>query len=444
MTALFSAFAAERARAFPHGAVVGNVRSGSPAARAGLMPGDMITHVDDEPIGDFLDFYVAAFGRTYALTVRRGRDHHVLQLERQRMEDTGIEIEPGKPMACSNKCVFCFVDQLPEGLRGDLYVKDEDYRLSFLHGNYVTLSNLKPEDEARIKEVRLSPLYVSVHATDEELRARLLGRRQREPILNILNRLADAGIKFHTQVVVVPGYNDGAALERTLRDLVERHEFILSISVVPVGLTSQRDGLVDLEPVGPKPARHVAEKIKALNVRMRQTIGRGLVYASDELLLTGRCLIPLASYYDDFPQIENGVGLLRQLLDSARHLRVPAGLKGRNLVFVTGVLAGPFIEEIASKIGDEGVRVGVTVIENGLFGSSATVTGLLSGKGILSALAGISGIDAIVLPPNVINETGITLDDTSPAEMAEVLAVPVVVGEYDMNQTLERLHGVLG
>jgi putative radical SAM enzyme (TIGR03279 family) len=233
-------------RSAPRGVRVGSVRVGSPADRAGLAAGDTVVKIDGRPIHDFLDFYVASFGPRHDNKVLRGGASLSLSLVRSRTEDAGAEVTPDRLRACNNRCIFCFVDQLPRGLRRELYFKDEDYRLSFLHGNYLTLTNLIPADERRIREEHLSPLYVSVHSTNEEVRQELLGRTPPESVLRVLKRLARGGVRFHTQVVIVPGYNDGDCLTSTLRDLTGLGRAILSVSVVPVGLTCHRGGLPKL------------------------------------------------------------------------------------------------------------------------------------------------------------------------------------------------------
>ncbi|MFH1313874.1 MAG: DUF512 domain-containing protein [Candidatus Eisenbacteria bacterium] len=442
MTALKSEDAHTRAKASNTGVIVRGVTVDSPADRAGLCAGDVVTHIDSEPINDFLDFYIASFSPGYSLTVVRGEDEVALKLKRKPMEETGVEIETGPPARCNNRCVFCFVDQLPLGLRAALYLKDEDYRLSFLHGSYLTLTNLSPLDEERILRMHLSPLYVSVHATDEGVRARLLGREHKESILSILDRLGGGGIKFHTQVVVVPGFNDGDVLRRTLSSLCDRHEIILSISIVPVGLTCYRQGLKPLEGVSPARAREMVRYVRVLNTRMRETTGRGLVYASDELLLLSGSPVPAASYYDDYPQIENGVGLLRMLVESTRNLKVPRALEGKRLVFVTGQLAAPHIEEMASILRTGLVDVEVVPVANSLFGPTVTVSGLLPGRDILESVLRVPSCDAVVVPPSMVNSDGITLDDMTVSRMSDALGVPVVVGDYDMKETMKRLDSV--
>ena len=424
------------------GVVVGAVRPGSPAARAGLKAGDSLVAIDGTPITDFLDFYLGAFGPEHDIDVMRGSRRFAARLIRRRGADLGAEIRVGRIKPCGNRCVFCFVDQLPAGLRPELHFKDEDYRLSFLHGNYLTLTNLTRADEARIRSRHLSPLFVSVHSTDDGVRARLLGRRPAEPVLATMRRLARSGVGLHAQIVVVPGYNDGPILASTLRDLSRLGRCLLSVSVVPVGLTSHRRGLAPLRPVDAASARAIVDQVAGLNTRTRSRTSSGRFYASDEMIILAGREIPGADYYDDFPQIENGVGLVRTFLDQLDGLRVPRSLRGRRLRLVTGTLARPFLERLATRLETRGVRADVVPVVNSLFGPGVTVSGLLPGRAVLAALGGLDDCDAVVLPPDIVNADGVTLDELTPSEMARALGVPVMVAQPGLGRTLTELAGL--
>jgi len=425
------------------GVSIAAVRPRTPAHQAGLVAEDRVLRIDGAPTRDFLDFYLGSFAGTHRLQVmRQGRRLRVVVV-REPGEDLGVDVSMGRLRPCGNRCIFCFVDQLPQGLRRELYFKDEDYRLSFLHGNYLTLTNLADADRRRIEAEHLSPLYVSVHATDPGVRARLLGRRSCEPVLDVLRRLGGRGIRFHTQVVVVPGYNDGEVLGRTLNDLVTLGPSVLSVSVVPVGLTAHRRGLAELRPVRRAAAALIVDAVARLNQRLRSTTGRGVVYASDEMFILAGRPIPGADYYDDYPQIENGVGLVRQLLDQLPALRVSSSLRAKRILLVTGLLARPFIEELAVKLRESGVRAKVKTVANSLLGRSVTVSGLLPGKAIIATLKAARGWDAALLPPDVVNSDGVTLDDVSASDMARITARPVVIGRYDLRRTIKALQAAL-
>jgi putative radical SAM enzyme (TIGR03279 family) len=426
----------------PTGVVIDHVEPGSPAARAGIRAGDRLLRINGVSIRDTLDVYLELFEKTLEACLERDREIMTLCLRRHRGEDVGMGLRPERPTVCNSKCIFCFVDQMPPGLRRSLYIKDEDYRLSFLHGNYLTLTNLGPSDEERIRRMHLSPLYVSVHATDPEARTRLLGRRHSEPVLDIMDRLGHAGIRFHTQIVLVPGYNDGQVLEQSLGDLCERHEYVLSVSVVPVGLTAHRNGLARIDPVDRELATRTVRQVERIHFRMRDSLGRGLVYAGDEVMLLAGLAIPDTSYYDDYPQIDNGVGLIRYLLDSLEGLRVPGSLKGKRIVLVTGKLAEPYIRELADLLGGRGIEAEVIAVTNRLFGPSVTVSGLLSGEDISLALDRIENADLIVLPPNVLNPDGLTLDSMSLSDVEAATGIKTITAEYDFRQTVKRIKHV--
>ncbi len=425
------------------GVKVSHVRPKSPTAKAGLVAGDIITEVNGQKVTDFLDVFVSAFEESLALKVRRAGKEKTLKVKRVKGQSLGAEVESGKPRVCSNKCVFCFVDQMPKGLRKDLYIKDEDYRFSFLHGNYLTLTNLTPKDEQRIVDMHLWPLYVSVHSTDEIVRARLLGKKPGEDVLAVLDRLGSQGIGFHTQIVVVPGINDGVKLGRTLADLCSRHDFILSVSVVPVGLTCHRDGLPPLKMVNSALASEIVGVVQKFQDEMRRVTWRGVAYAADELFLLAGLDIPPGSYYDDYPQTDNGVGLMRMLLDSAEGLRLPAALKGKRIAAISGALAAPHIEKALAPLTGRGLKVDVIAAANRLFGPMVTVSGLLSGKDMLEAIPADGQYDAVLLPPNVLNADGVTLDEMTVKDMAGKTGIPVVVGDYDLKETLKRLKNEL-
>jgi putative radical SAM enzyme (TIGR03279 family) len=425
------------------GVTLASVRPQSPAHSAGLLAADLIVGIDGVPIHDFLDFYLGSFGGKHDLDVLRKGRRVKVRLVRGMAEDVGAEMVLDGPRPCNNRCVFCFIDQLPPGLRRELYFKDEDYRLSFLHGNYLTLTNLRSADERRITAEHLSPLYVSVHSTNQGIRSRLLGRKPREPVLTVLRRLGKRGVRFHAQVVVVPGYNDGDDLVRTLRDLIRLGRAVLSISVVPVGLTAHRRRLAGIGPVDAGTAGSIVDRVGGLNARLRARTGRGVVYASDEMIILAGRAIPDAGYYDDYPQIENGVGLVRQLVDQLKPLRIPASLRGKRVLLVTGRLARPFIDEVAARLTRGGLKVSVKTVTNSLFGPSVTVSGLLPGKAIISALRGPSGWDAAILPPDVANGDHLTLDDISVSQIGQLVGRPVLVADHSLRQTIKALAAML-
>ncbi len=419
---------------------VERVEPGSEADRAGVEASDLLAEIDGKPVRDAIDIAfvlgMAGSGRI-PWEFARGGGHLTAHLPAGRPEDLGLTLAADRGRTCGNRCVFCFVDQLPRGLRRSLYVKDEDYRLSFSHGNYITLTNLSDGDYERIAEQRLSPLYVSVHATDDAVRRLMLGNARVPSIMKGLTRLAEARIRLHTQIVLCPGTNDGAVLERTLGDLQSLGEVVESIAVVPVGLTSHREGLPSVAPVTADDAAAALDTIGAWQERLVTERGAPVVHAADELyLLAGRDLPPYDAY-GDFPQIENGVGLLRafeaELNEGAAALG--AGTDAPlDVTVVTAKLAAPFLEEaIADALADvRNLSVRVVVAENELLGQSVTVAGLLSGADMARAARSTGPRGLVLLPGEAFNDAGLALDGMTVADIARESGAEHVVATRDL------------
>jgi len=402
------------------------VAPGSEADRTGIRPGDVLASVAGHPARDALDLVFALgcaeAGRVPFVFVRDARRIEVV-LPPLHPEDLGIELAPDRYRTCGNRCVFCFVDQLPPGLRDSLYVKDEDYRLSFSFGNFITLTNLTDGDYARIAEQRLSPLYVSVHATDDAVRRRMLGNPAAPPIMGALKRLRDAGVFVHAQIVVCPGMNDGPVLERSLDDLVGLGRAVLSVAVVPVGLTAHRAGLAKIAPVTPELAADLVRTVALRQKALRRERGSAVVFAADEIYLRAGADLPSYDAYEDFPQLENGVGLLRGF-EADLKVRAPE-LCGRvrerlTVTILTAPLAADFIEttlrrELAAAAP---VEVRVVPVENTLLGPTVTVAGLLPGGDMVRALRAAAPADLYLLPGDAFNDGGLTIDGMSANDVA--------------------------
>jgi len=402
------------------------VRPGTAAARAGFLADDDLIAVDGRPVHDSLDLAFAlgcAESGTVACALARDGAVTEVALPTEGPADLGVDFAPDETRTCGNRCIFCFVDQLPRGLRRSLYVKDEDYRLSFAYGNYITLTNLSPADYARIAEQRLSPLYVSVHATDDAVRRRMLGNPKAPSILASLRRLGDARVEVHAQIVVCPGVNDGAAFERTLDDLLALPSVVRSIAVVPVGLTAHRAGLPDARPVAPALAAALADSVERRQPALRAERGSAVVFAADELYLVAGRELPSFESYEEFPQIENGVGLLRRFeADLAKRAAELRGLVAEplHLAIVTGTIAAPFIERAVrtALAAAAPVTARVVSVGNSLFGRSVTVAGLLPGRDLVRGVAEAGAADLILVPGEAFNEDGLTLDGMTIADIA--------------------------
>jgi len=416
----------------PRGVLVQAVAPGSAAAAAGIRPGDRILEAAGNAVADLVDLHFFTTGRRvllrWASPAGEVREARLVTGEK----GLGITPEPIRPRRCRNRCMFCFVHQLPPGLRQSLYVKDEDVRLSFLHGHYVTLSDATEEDLSRIVRYRMSPLYVSVHTTDPLLRRRMLGNPRAADVMEVLNRLVRAGIVVHGQIVVCPGLNDGRELDRTLRDLASLGPGLRTVAVVPVGLTAHRRGLPPLRPVTPAEARATLALVERVYRAHGGVAARGepFVTAADEYYLLAGRPVPGRSRYGSFAQLENGVGLLRLFLDAARALlrrqRWPTELHGGTVV--TGTAAAPFVEWFLAALGARTGNVFRALpVPNRLFGGQVNVTGLLSGADIVRAGRGrVRG--TLFLPSVCLREGGdLFLDGMSPADVGRRLGVPVAI-----------------
>ncbi len=417
---------------------VARVAPGSIAEELEIVAGTEIHAVNGRAIDDFLDWEFLTADDALEISVRLpGGEEVVYDIERPEGEALGVELEPPTVRRCANRCEFCFIEGLPKGLRKPLYMRDDDYRLSFAYGNFATLSNLKERDFQRIVEYRLSPLYVSVHATPWEARKKLLNNPRVPNIVEQLSRLVDGGIQFHGQMVIVPGLNDGEVLEESLADLWAFGDACLSVALVPVGLT-QFSHLYTGESMSRAHALTLLETAERWAARARRERGHAWVYGSDELyLLAGRPL-PEVEHYGDFPQIENGVGAVTALRQRvAEGLATLPRLDGKKIGVVTGVamreLLPPLLEQLA---GATGARFEMIATVNSLFGPTTTTAGLLVGADIRTALEGRHDLDLALIPAESINEDGIFLDDAPFIALRESLPMPVYPS-YDFIDVLQ-------
>ena len=366
----------------------------------------------------------------------------VYEIDRPEGEALGVELVPPTVRRCANRCEFCFIEGLPAGLRKNLYVRDDDYRLSFAYGNFATLSNVKERDIERILEYRLSPLYVSVHATPWEARKILLNNPRVPNILAQLTRLASGGIPFHCQMVIVPGLNDGQVLEQSLTDLWSLGDAVLSVAIVPVGLT-QFSHLYTGTPMDAVKASALLDVTTSWSARARRERGENWVFGSDELyLLAGRPL-PGPEYYGDFAQIENGVGAVTSLRERVRAgLTSLPRLAGRRIGVVTGVSMAPLMPELLDQLHRAtGAEFDLIRVENSLFGPTTTTAGLLVGADIRRALSGRADLDLALIPAESINDDGIFLDEESFIAVREAMPMPVYPS-YDFIDVLSGEEGV--
>ena len=417
---------------------VARVQAGSIAAELGLGPGAELLTVNGRELKDFLDWEFQTADDEFVLEAKLpSGDLVAFEIERPLGEPMGIELEPPTVRRCANRCEFCFIEGLPAGLRRNLYVRDDDYRLSFAYGNFATLSNVKEHDVARILEYRLSPLYVSVHATPWEVRKVLLNNPRVPNVVEQLTRLAAGGIQVHGQMVIVPGLNDGEVLEQSLTDLWNLGDAVISVAVVPVGLT-QFSHLYTGRSMDRAAAAGLLAHVERWEARALAERGDRWVYGSDELYLLAGRELPPEEHYGDFPQIENGVGAVTSLRMRVREGldRLPR-LDGRRIGVVTGTSMAPLMPDLLDRLAARtGARFELIPTVNSLFGPTTTTAGLLVGADIRGALQQRTDLDLALIPAETINDNGVFLDDESFVAVRESLPMPVYPS-YDFVDVLE-------
>ena len=424
----------------------------SRAARAGMLAGDILLSINGAEIRDVLDYRFYLAEREVTLLCKRGEEMLSFVIRKQEYDDIGLCFETplmDKKHRCENACIFCFIDQLPRGMRETLYFKDDDSRLSFLHGNYITLTNLREHDIERIIHMRFSPVRVSVHTTDPTLRVRMMKNKRAGEVLSYLARFAEAGLSIHAQIVLCRGVNDGAALERTLTDLSRLAPALESVSIVPAGLTDHREGLYPLSHFTKEECRAVIATVDRYGATLLQAVGRRTFYASDEFYLQAELPLPHAAYYEEYTQIENGVGMLRSLEDEvAAYLTTLDGeecTKARHVALATGSAALTEMRSVAERVQCRfpSVKIDVYGIENRFFGEHITVAGLLTGKDIAEQLTGKISAGTLLLPACTLRSDGdLFLCGMSPTELEERLGVPIAFVENDGAALVDAMLGI--
>ena len=425
--------------------VIASVDAGSPAERAGIRAGETLLKLNRHKIVDVLDYRFFCYDPD--LTVELGEPDGTrrrLRVRKDEGEDLGLNFDTylmDEPRPCSNHCVFCFVDQMPPNMRDTLYFKDDDARLSFLMGNYITLTNLSEREAQRIIDLRISPINVSVQATEPQLRRTLLGNKDADKSMEYMRAFGEAGIEMNGQIVVCPGWNDGEHLRRTIEDLMEIG--FHSCSVVPVGLTKYRKGLARLRPVDEESAGAIIDLVDEYGAKCLEKYGTRMFFCADELYLKANRPLPDEAYYEDYQQLDNGVGMLRnttnEFLDGLQDVddgNVPS------FTIATGVAAAPFIERLVdeSKKKFPTLRGEVIAIVNDFFGHSITVSGLVTGQDIIKQLSGRELGERVIIPANMLRHgEGVFLDDVTLEQLSDALHRPVVVSETDGYSLVDTL-----
>ena len=411
--------------------LITDVERGSIGDRAGLKPSQYILSINGERVDDALDFRFHTADEVLEIEIREGEEIFRVYVEKDIDQDLGVQVKDFVIRRCQNNCIFCFMDQLPRDARESLFVKDDDYRMSFLYGNFITLTNLVENDFKKIERLRLSPLYISVHTTNPSLRESIMRNKNARKVKEQMERLISSGIKLHTQIVLLPGINDGEEYLSTVEDLASMYPGVLSIGVVPVGLTAHREGLPLIISPDSDWAKEIIHISKPYQEKFREQFGITFLYLADEFYILADEEIPKREYYDDFPQIENGIGMVRRFLDGLEYMEVPQ-MSGRTIL-VTGVLAEPFVKKLEEKFKKTGQRAETVVVKNRYLGSSVTVAGLLPGWDILAMVSMIEG-ENIILPPDVVNSDGKFIDDFSIDDMRKFTGKRVYVAPSDITE----------
>lgn len=414
-----------------------SVCAGSLSARAGILAGDTLVAINGSAIRDVLDYRFYLADVSVRLELEREGERFEVTLKKAEYDDIGLEFETplmDKKHTCRNGCVFCFIDQMPKGMRETLYFKDDDDRLSFLHGNYVTLTNLYDEDIERIKRMHISPVNVSVHTTNPELRVKMMKNKRAGEVLSYLSDLADAGISLCTQIVLCKGLNDGDELDRSMHDLVRLYPALTSCAIVPVGLTKFREGLYPLELFTPEECAGVIRQVDAFANWCQKEYGTRLFYCSDEFYVRAGLPLPSDEHYEDYSQIENGVGMLTSLETEFTYAledlegEIDAITSPRAVSVATGEAAFGLISSLAERLMQKNPLLDIRVhrVVNRFFGESVTVAGLLTGKDLSEQLSGKDLGAELLIPAVMLRADGdVFLDDMTPAELSATLNVPV-------------------
>ncbi len=423
-------------------AVIKSISPGSPASKTRIAPGDELVSINGRRTTDLLDYRYMAYGSVLRLVLKsKGGRPLLVRLKKSPGEDIGLEFEEfllDRERSCSNKCIFCFIDQLPRGMRKTLYYKDDDTRLSFLQGNYVTLTNVDEREIRRIIDFKISPINVSVHTMNPKLRSFMLGSESGASGVDVIRRLAKAGITMHCQIVACPGINDGPELVYSMRQLEALFPRVASVSVVPVGLTKHREGLYKLTPYNKNSALETIKSVETFAEKCLAKHGARIFFCADELYIKAELPLPEDSRYEDYPQLENGVGMLRLLITEFMEALegFDGNVKNQPFTVATGISAKPFIDDLVCTASEKCDKINghVTGVQNNFFGDSVDVAGLVTGGDIIRALEGHRLGARLLIPRSMLRAGescggGVFLDDVTVRELESRFSVPVRIVE---------------
>ena len=430
--------------------IIKSVENASLAQKAGIIDGDVLVSLNGNEIFDVLDYRFYLANSNLNIEIMRDGEKLAFAVKKSTYADIGLEFDTplmDKKKRCANKCIFCFIDQNPKGMRETIYFKDDDSRLSFLHGNYITLTNLFDRDVERIIKMRISPVRISVHTTDPVLRCEMMKNKRAGEVLSYLRRFADAGLELHCQIVLCKGVNDGENLKRTLSDLAEYVPSITSVSIVPAGLTRHREGLFPLTRFTGEESRKVIDTVNEFGDACLEKYGSRIFFCSDEFYITADLPMPKTEYYEEFSQIENGVGMLRsfedEFYDELSYIEKSELNLPRHVSVATGYASYEMMLRLCNSICIDGLTVSVYPIENRFYGSSVTVSGLLTGGDIADQLKDKDLGDELLIPANALRvPDDIFLDDMSFAELCERLNVKISKSGQDGCEFIRKICGI--
>ena len=416
------------------------VLPGSIAEELDIEPGDLLLAINDCEIKDVFDYHYYVNDEYLVVLIQKpDGEEWDLEIEKDYEEDLGIEFEQSlmdEYRSCRNKCMFCFIDQMPPGMRDTLYFKDDDARLSFLQGNYITLTNMNDEDLERIILYKLSPVNISIHTMNPALRCKMLHNRFAGDALKKVQRLYENQIEMNSQIVLCKGINDGDELEYSIRELAKMYPYMKSLSVVPVGITKYREGLTPLEKFDREDARKVLELLHGLQEEMLERLGSRFVFASDEWYITAGYAIPDEEYYEGYGQIENGVGMVRSLIDEVQEAIAESDGSdlSKEISMATGKLAGPILAQCAQEINKKypNIKINIYVIRNDFFGEDITVAGLITGQDLIKQLKDQPLGEYLILPETMLRSgEDVFLDDYTVGDLKKTLQIPIRIVESD-------------
>lgn len=429
------------------GIMVKEVCENSIAIECGIVAGDALLRINGEAVNDTIEYKYLICDEEIEIVLRKpSGEEYIVEIEKDSYEDIGIELcDPllDKSQSCSNKCIFCFIDQLPKGMRKTLYFKDDDSRLSFLQGNFITLTNLEKDDFRRIIKFKISPINVSVHTTNPDLRVKMLNNKRAGEVIEQLRELTSGGILLNCQIVLCPGINDGEELKRTLLDLLEFYPMISNVAIVPVGITKYRDKLYPMIGYEEKSAREVIELVEAMQKEFIKKTSETFARLSDEFYITGKKQIPSDEHYGDFDQIEDGIGMTRYFESIVNEDLEYSDFDGKksSIAFITGVMCSENIEKIKKRIEDKlNVIINVYVVRNNFFGGQVSVAGLLTGSDIIEQLASVIKEKITFIPRNMLKaDEDIFLDDITINELEEALNTKIIKCKYTGEDLIEKI-----